>query len=140
MTNEKESPVRELFDRTDRSYPNTGKNDRETTMNDTYDPMDFDGDTADAPQRLGDFLEAQTGGVDIVLLDNMVSRTQGNPDTTVLAEAVRRIGGRFLTEASGNVDLDTVGAIAETGVDFVSSGALTHSVSALDLSLKLRLA
>ena len=54
MTTEKEIPVRELFDRTDRSYPNTGKNNRETTMNDTYDPIDFDGDAADAPQRLAD--------------------------------------------------------------------------------------
>jgi len=67
MTNEKESPVRELFDRTDRSYPNTGKNDRETTMNDTYDPMDFDGDTADAPQRLADAGLRKTFEVGIAL-------------------------------------------------------------------------
>ena len=68
-------------------------------------------------------------GCDMVLLDNM------NTDT--LREAVRRVGGRFLTEASGNVKLDTVRAIAETGVDFISSGALTHSAPVLDLGLDI---
>ncbi|NKN80538.1 nicotinate-nucleotide diphosphorylase (carboxylating), partial [Weissella cibaria] len=54
-------------------------------------------------------------------------------------EAVARIGGTVQTEASGNVTPDTVAAIAATGVDFISSGALTHSVRALDLSLKIDL-
>lgn len=81
-----------------------------------------------------------TGGVDILLLDNMVAGApDGSVDTSRLAEAVRAVGGRFRTEASGNVRLDTVAAIARTGVDFVSVGALTHSVRALDLSLDITL-
>lgn len=79
----------------------------------------------------------QVGGVDRVLLDNMARPTADGLDTTRLAEAVRRIGGRFETEASGNVTLETVAAIAAAGADFISSGALTHSVRALDLSLKI---
>jgi nicotinate-nucleotide pyrophosphorylase (carboxylating) len=77
--------------------------------------------------------------VDRVLLDNMARRTPEGLDTTLLAEAVRRVGGRVETEASGNVTLDTAAALAATGVDFLSSGALTHSVRALDLSLKIAL-
>ncbi|MDX1418567.1 MAG: carboxylating nicotinate-nucleotide diphosphorylase [Rubricoccaceae bacterium] len=78
--------------------------------------------------------------VDRVLLDNMARPTPGGLDTTRLAAAVRRVGDRIETEASGNVTLATVGAIAATGVDYISSGALTHSVRALDLSLKIALA
>lgn len=82
----------------------------------------------------------RVGGVHRVLLDNMVRPTPGGGlDTATLAEAVRRVGGRFETEASGNVTLETVGAIAATGVGFISSGALTHSVRALDVSLKIAL-
>lgn len=66
-------------------------------------------------------------GADILLLDNM--------DLEMLREAVRRVGGRALTEASGGVNLGTVRAIAETGVDLISVGALTHSAPALDISL-----
>jgi len=77
--------------------------------------------------------------VDRVLLDNMARKTGEGLDTAMLAEAVRRIGGRVETEASGNVTLETVRAIAAAGVDFISSGALTHSVRALDLSLKIAL-
>ena len=69
------------------------------------------------------------GGADVVLLDNMT--------TEAMREAVRRIGGRALTECSGTVTLDTVRERAETGVDLISSGALTHSAKALDLSLEL---
>jgi nicotinate-nucleotide pyrophosphorylase (carboxylating) len=54
-----------------------------------------------------------------------------------LREAVSRVGGRARTEASGGIDLDSVRSIAETGVDFISVGALTHSAPALDLSLLL---
>ena len=82
----------------------------------------------------------RVGGVDRGLLDNMVHRHGEGFDTARLAEAVQRIGGRFETEASGNVTLETVPAIAATGVDFISSGALTHSVHALDISLKITLA
>lgn len=65
--------------------------------------------------------------VDAVLLDNMT------PDQ--LREAVRRVDGRAITEASGGVTLETVRAIAESGVDLISSGALTHSAPVLDLGL-----
>jgi nicotinate-nucleotide pyrophosphorylase (carboxylating) len=79
-------------------------------------------------------------GPDIVLLDNMARRTEsGEVDATMLRKAVERIDGRFRTEASGNVTPQTVEAIAKTGVDDISSGALTHSVRALDLSMRLRL-
>ncbi len=77
--------------------------------------------------------------VDRVLLDNMARQTDRGLDVSVLEEAVRRVGGRVQTEASGNVTLDTVGRIGATGVDFISSGALTHSVTALDVSLKIGL-
>ena len=80
------------------------------------------------------------GGVDVILLDNMARRTTGGAlDVSMLREAVALVGGRFETEASGNVTLATAPAIAATGVDFISSGALTHSVTALDLSLKIEL-
>lgn len=78
-------------------------------------------------------------GPNIVLLDNMARRTEsGEVDATMLRKAVERIDGRFRTEASGNVTPRTVEAIAKTGVDAISSGALTHSVRALDLSMRLR--
>lgn len=67
--------------------------------------------------------------VDVVLLDNM------DPDT--LRRAVRMIDGRLLAEASGNVTLATVRAIAETGVDMISCGWLTHSAPNLDLGLDM---
>ena len=65
--------------------------------------------------------------VDIVMLDNMT--------TEQMAECVRYVDGRVITEASGGVNLDSVRAIAETGVDWISVGALTHSAPALDLAL-----
>lgn len=64
-----------------------------------------------------------------ILLDNM--------DVATMAEAVRRVAGRAKLEASGGVKLETVRAIAETGVDAISAGALTHSARALDISLDL---
>lgn len=80
-----------------------------------------------------------TGGIDRLLLDNMVVVDGDNIDTSMLEQAVQMIDGRYATEASGNVTLKTVPAIAATGVDFISSGALTHSVKALDVSLKVAL-
>lgn len=68
-----------------------------------------------------------TIGVDAVLLDNMA------PDT--LAEAVARVGGRMMTEASGGITPDTVAAVAASGVDLISLGWLTHSVTNLDVAL-----
>ena len=74
---------------------------------------------------------AIAAGADIVMLDNM--------DVATMREAVARAGGRVLLEASGGVRLETVGAIAATGVDLISVGALTHSAPALDISLDLDL-
>ncbi|MDI6401775.1 carboxylating nicotinate-nucleotide diphosphorylase [Balneolaceae bacterium ANBcel3] len=68
-------------------------------------------------------------GVDYVMLDNM--------GLDEMKQAVERINGQVFTEASGNVTLDNLSEIADTGVDFISSGALTHSVRALDISLLL---
>jgi nicotinate-nucleotide pyrophosphorylase (carboxylating) len=70
----------------------------------------------------------QTGGVDRIMLDNFT------PEDT--KEAVRRIGGRYETESSGGITFDTLRDYAECGVDFISVGALTHSVKSLDMSLK----
>jgi nicotinate-nucleotide pyrophosphorylase (carboxylating) len=64
---------------------------------------------------------------DALLLDNM--------DVSALRAAVREVAGRVITEASGGVNLDTVRAIAETGVDLISVGALTHSAPVLDIGL-----
>lgn len=71
--------------------------------------------------------EAVTAGADIILLDNM--------DLEMLKQAVQIIGNKALTEASGGVNLSTVASIAQTGVDLISVGALTHSAPALDISL-----
>ncbi|MES2781036.1 MAG: carboxylating nicotinate-nucleotide diphosphorylase [Bacteroidota bacterium] len=68
------------------------------------------------------------GGVDRIMLDNF--------SVPMLQEAVQLIDKRFETEASGGITLDTLRAYAETGVDFISSGALTHSVKSLDLSMR----
>jgi nicotinate-nucleotide pyrophosphorylase (carboxylating) len=73
--------------------------------------------------------EALASGAPQILLDNM--------DLDGLRAAVERVGGRAKLEASGGVTLETLREIAETGVDFVSVGALTHSAPALDLSLLL---
>jgi nicotinate-nucleotide pyrophosphorylase (carboxylating) len=70
----------------------------------------------------------EAGGADIIMLDNM--------DLPVMAEALRMIDGRIKTEASGGITEANIVEIAETGVDFISIGALTHSVKSLDMSLK----
>ncbi len=72
--------------------------------------------------------EAVEAGADIIMLDNMNHAT--------MAAAVALIGGRAQTECSGNIDAENVADIVDLGVDFVSSGALTHSAGILDLSLK----
>jgi nicotinate-nucleotide pyrophosphorylase (carboxylating) len=77
--------------------------------------------------QLVDLLEA---GCDRILLDNM--------DTTTMAEAVRLTDGRAALEASGGLTLERAREVAETGVDFISVGALTHSVKVFDLGLDLR--
>ncbi len=68
-----------------------------------------------------------TESIDMVLLDNM--------DINMLVEAVEMVAGAVETEASGNMTLDRIPKVAETGVDYISVGALTHSVKALDISL-----
>ena len=73
-------------------------------------------------------LVLRNGGVQRVMLDNF--------SPVVLRKAVELVSRRFETEASGGISLDTVRAFAETGVDFISVGALTHSAPSLDLSLK----
>ncbi|KAL9229955.1 hypothetical protein vseg_005363 [Gypsophila vaccaria] len=73
-----------------------------------------------------------------IMLDNMViPQPSGEVDVSMLKEAVSLIDGRLETEASGNVTLDSVHQIGQTGVTYISSGALTHSVRALDISLKI---
>ena len=76
--------------------------------------------------------EAVVGGADVILLDNM--------SPSEMAQTVRMIDGRALTEASGGVTIANVRAIAESGVDIISSGALTHSAKALDISLEIETA
>jgi nicotinate-nucleotide pyrophosphorylase (carboxylating) len=78
---------------------------------------------------LGELEQALTAGAARILLDNM------GPDE--LRRAVELTAGRAELEASGGIDLETVRAVAETGVDYISVGALTHSAPALDLSLVL---
>ena len=73
--------------------------------------------------------EAAEAGADIIMLDNM--------DLQDMRQAVRLIKGRAVIEASGGITLDKVRAVAETGVDLISIGALTHSAKALDISLEL---
>ncbi len=73
--------------------------------------------------------EALEGGADIILLDNM--------GLEMMRQAVAVIKGRAMTEASGGITLERVRAVAETGVDLISVGALTHSAKALDMSLEV---
>ncbi|MEN8231166.1 MAG: carboxylating nicotinate-nucleotide diphosphorylase [Thermodesulfobacteriota bacterium] len=68
--------------------------------------------------------------VDIIMLDNM--------KPGMMREAVKFVGGRALLEASGGINLDNVREVAETGVDFISIGALTHSAPACDISMRLK--
>src|SRR5262247_3862273 len=81
----------------------------------------------DTLDQLRDVIDA--GGADVVLLDNM--------DAAMLRHAVELVAGRLVTEASGGITLDTVGTIAESGVDYVSSGSITHSAPNLDIALDI---
>jgi nicotinate-nucleotide pyrophosphorylase (carboxylating) len=71
----------------------------------------------------------RTGGVDVIMLDNM--------NLEDMKKAVQMIGGKYKTEASGGITEANLRAVAECGVDFISVGALTHSVKSLDMSLKV---
>ncbi len=74
--------------------------------------------------------EAVEAGADIIMLDNM-SNAQ-------MTECVKYIDGRAKTEASGNITLENISEVAKTGVDIISLGALTHSVKAFDISMKMK--
>lgn len=76
---------------------------------------------------LDEVREALKAGADIIMLDNMT--------VEMMKEAVRIINGKSITEASGGITLDNVRQIADTGVDFISVGAITHSSPALDIGL-----
>ncbi|MDB5084678.1 MAG: hypothetical protein JWN30_1564 [Bacilli bacterium] len=80
-------------------------------------------------ETLAQIEEALEVKADIIMLDNM------SPE--VMEQAIERIGGRAITEASGSVTEETVVEIAKTGVDYISIGALTHSVKSLDISLDI---
>lgn len=80
-------------------------------------------------ENLNEVDEALQAGADILLLDNM--------ETADIQEAVRRCRGRAKTEISGGVSLDRIPELACTGADFVSSGALTHSAAAADISFEI---
>jgi len=80
-------------------------------------------------ETLDDVREALTAGAEQILLDNM--------SPALMREAVQLVDGRASLEASGGVSLETVREVAETGVDFVSVGAMTHSARSLDVSLEL---
>ena len=82
-------------------------------------------------KNLKEVKEALTTKADIIMLDNF--------EIEEMKKAVELINGKCKVEASGGVNLDTVKAIAETGVDYISVGALTHSVKALDISLEITL-
>jgi nicotinate-nucleotide pyrophosphorylase (carboxylating) len=81
-------------------------------------------------RNLDEVREAINAGADIVMLDNM--------DIQTMKAAVELAAGRVLLEASGGITEGTLRAVAETGVDIISLGALTHSVKALDISMKIK--
>ncbi|HUO77391.1 MAG TPA: carboxylating nicotinate-nucleotide diphosphorylase [Thermodesulfovibrionales bacterium] len=80
-------------------------------------------------ENLNDLMEALAAGADVVMLDNM--------SLTDMKEAVKRAQGKVIIEASGNITIDKVRAVAETGVDLISIGAITHSAPAADISMKI---
>ena len=81
-------------------------------------------------RNLDEVRQALEAGADIIMLDNM--------DCPTMKAAVDLVAGRALLEASGGITDETLRAVAETGVDIVSIGALTHSVKAVDISMKIR--
>ena len=81
-------------------------------------------------RNLNEVREAVESGCEVIMLDNM--------DCDTMREAVKIVDGRALTEASGNVTVERIRAIAETGVDIISVGALTHSVEAFDISMRIK--
>lgn len=100
--------ITEAVRRVRRSIPHTLRIEVET---DTYDQVE----------------ECLQCGVDIIMLDNM--------DVAIMRQAVKAVNGRALVEASGGIDIEMVENIAQTGVDFISVGGLTHSVRACDIGM-----
>ena len=81
-------------------------------------------------RNLDEVAEALAVGVEVIMLDNM--------DCATMKKAVELTAGRALLEASGGITADTLRQVAETGVDIISIGALTHSVKAFDISMKIK--
>ena len=81
-------------------------------------------------RNMDEVKEAVAAGADIIMLDNMTNEQ--------MAECVEYISGRAKTEASGSITLDNIADVAKTGVDIISLGALTHSVKAFDISMKMK--
>ncbi len=81
-------------------------------------------------RNLEEVAQAVEAGADIIMLDNMTNE--------MMSDAVKLVDGKALTEASGGITHQTIGAIAKTGVDIISVGAITHSVTAFDISLKIQ--
>jgi nicotinate-nucleotide pyrophosphorylase (carboxylating) len=80
-------------------------------------------------ENMNDLREALKAGADVVMLDNMTIED--------MREAVKLAKGKVILEASGNINLNNVKAVAETGVDLISVGAITHSAPAVDISMKI---
>ena len=81
-------------------------------------------------RNLDEVKEAVKAGADIIMLDNM--------DCDTMKKAVEIIDGKALTEASGGITDETIPGVAACGVDIISIGALTHSVQAFDISMKMK--
>ncbi len=81
-------------------------------------------------RNFNELKQALNSGADVIMLDNM--------NCEQMSEAVKVIAGRAKTEASGNITLDNIAEVAKTGVDVISLGALTHSVKAFDISMKIK--
>ena len=81
-------------------------------------------------RNLDEVKEAITVGADIIMLDNM--------DCDTMRKAVEMIGDKAVTEASGGINMDTIKSVAECGVDIISIGAITHSVTAFDISMIIK--
>lgn len=81
-------------------------------------------------RNLSEVEEALSTGVEVIMLDNM--------DCETMKKAVEMTDGKALLEASGNITDETISAVAKTGVDIISIGALTHSVKAFDISMKIK--
>jgi nicotinate-nucleotide pyrophosphorylase (carboxylating) len=82
-------------------------------------------------KNLAEVKEALNCKIDVIMLDNF--------ETGLMKQAVELINGKCMVEASGNINLQNIREVAETGIDYISVGALTHSVKALDISLEIHL-